>query len=278
MIDVEEFLASLIEIDRLVPRLQCMKFKHGFDNLVQKLESDIKAATVACEEVVKSRKFHQILHLILSVGNFMNSGSLLGRAAGFELPVLAKLNDLKSTDNKQTLLHSLVEILAERRPDLLKFGDELVHLHEAVHVSTDDVDETIKEIDGMLEFIREEITITKESDPTPDDTFVDVMSSFTSKCHDKLKVLMEMNKCMQIRCIEVADFFVFNLKNYRIAECFKDIATFKGLFAEKLIKIAKSRKSGNMKVQTRSLYKHSTVKVRDFRIKLHRLSTKGLYL
>lgn len=283
LIDVEEFLASVSEIDRLLPRLHCMKFKHGFDDVVQRLESDIKAATTACEQVVTCQKFHKILHFILSIGNFMNAGSYIGQAAAFELPVLANLNDVKSTDQRRTLLHSVVEILADKRPDLLNFGDELVHLHEAVHVNTDDVDEMIKEIDGMMEFIKAEIENINESDPASDDKFVDVMSSFTSKCHDKLQELMKMKKYMQIRCNEVANFFAFDIKKYRIAECFKDIATFKDLFAQKIIEITKSRKSEKITGRDRlnqkpTGCKESNVVCRDFKIKLDRLSTKGLYL
>lgn len=249
--------------------------------------TSIKATTTACEEVIECRKFHKILHLILSIGNFMNAGSYMGGAAAFELSVLTNLNDIKNTHNQQTLLHFLVEVLEEKRPDLLNFGEDLAYLHEAAHVNTDDVDEAIKEIDGMLEFVRAELENVIESPPTSDDKFIDVMSSFTSKCHEKLQELMKMQKYMHIRCNEVAYFFAFDIKNYRIMECFKDITRFKDLFAHKSIEIAKSRESGKMTRRNQRLYQKSTasdeykennVIGRDLSIKLKRLSAKGLYL
>jgi len=52
---------------------------------------DIVAATEACEEVKASKKFAQILELILLVGNYMNTGSKNGQAFGFEISFLPKV-------------------------------------------------------------------------------------------------------------------------------------------------------------------------------------------
>ena len=49
------------------------------------------AATAACEEVKSSKKFAQILELILLVGNYMNTGSKNGQAFGFEISFLPKV-------------------------------------------------------------------------------------------------------------------------------------------------------------------------------------------
>lgn len=308
LIDVEEFLASLCDIDRLLPRLRCMKIKGGFDDMSRKVEFDIKAVMVACKEVVTCQKFHKILRFILSIGNFMNAGSNIGHAAAFELPSLANLNDVKSTDNRQTLVHFLVETIEENSPDLLNFGDELIHVHEATHVNTNDVDKSINEIVESLEFIKTEIESANEFHPASDDTFIHEMSSFTSKCHAKLQELVKMKEYMDIRCIEVADFFSFEITKYPIAECFKDIETFKGLFAQKSMEIAKRRESVKMKrlfvqrsmeitkrresekMKVRAPISHQKMKgrapiphqrsgnCRDCIVKIHRLSRKGLCL
>jgi diaphanous 2 len=52
---------------------------------------DIVGGTAACEEVKASKKFAQILELILLVGNYMNSGSKNGQAFGFEISFLPKV-------------------------------------------------------------------------------------------------------------------------------------------------------------------------------------------
>lgn len=284
LIDVEEFLASLCDINRVLPRFHCMKFKICFADLVQKLETDIKAIIVCCEDVLACQKFHKILHLILSIGNFMNSGSCIGQATAFELPILANLNDVKGIDNQRTLLHSIIEIIEEKQPDLLNFVDELIHLHEATHVNTGEVNEAIKEMDGMLDFIKIELESAKETHHAPDDAFLDVMSTFALRSQEKLGELINMNKNMQIRCIQVAEFFAFDLKKYRVNECFKDIERFKVLFAQKSTEMIKNRKSEKMGDQTQGSHQKSAackerkVICRGFTIKLHKLSATGKYL
>ena len=52
---------------------------------------DIVAGTTACEEVRHSKKFAEILELILLLGNVMNSGSRNGQAFGFEISFLPKV-------------------------------------------------------------------------------------------------------------------------------------------------------------------------------------------
>ena len=53
------------------------------------------AATAACEEVRKSKKFAKLLELILLIGNIMNTGSKNAQSVGFDISYLPKLNNTK---------------------------------------------------------------------------------------------------------------------------------------------------------------------------------------
>lgn len=66
-------------------------FQHSYSIFCIYDWQDIVAATAACEEVKSSKKFAQILELILLVGNYMNSGSKNGQAFGFEISFLPKV-------------------------------------------------------------------------------------------------------------------------------------------------------------------------------------------
>lgn len=99
------------EDKRLLPRLKSLSFKHHYVEMMQDtkpvciqyffidiiyfeiLFQDIVAATAACEEVKKSKKFSRILELILLMGNYMNSGSKNGQAFGFEMSFLTKVRN-----------------------------------------------------------------------------------------------------------------------------------------------------------------------------------------
>ena len=53
---------------------------------------DVVAATCALEELKSSKKFGQILELVLLMGNYMNSGSHNAQSVGFEISYLTKVN------------------------------------------------------------------------------------------------------------------------------------------------------------------------------------------
>ena len=64
-------------------------------NSIQDCKPDIVAATAACEEVRKSKKFAKLLELILLIGNIMNTGSKNAQSVGFDISYLPKLNNTK---------------------------------------------------------------------------------------------------------------------------------------------------------------------------------------
>ncbi|KAJ8930937.1 hypothetical protein NQ314_016201, partial [Rhamnusium bicolor] len=88
--EAEQFCVKMSEVKRLLPRLKSLSFKHHYVEMVQDTKPDIVAATAACEEVKKSKKFARILELILLMGNYMNSGSRNAQAFGFEMSFLTK--------------------------------------------------------------------------------------------------------------------------------------------------------------------------------------------
>ncbi|QQP38857.1 Putative LOC100741633, partial [Caligus rogercresseyi] len=73
--EAEQFAISISGIKRLVPRLKSIMFQLRYPELVQDCKPDIVAATAACEEIRKSRKFAKVLEIILLIGNIMNTGS-----------------------------------------------------------------------------------------------------------------------------------------------------------------------------------------------------------
>ncbi len=61
---------------------------------MQDCKPDIVAATAACDEVRKSRKFAKILEIILLIGNIMNTGSKNAQSVGFDMSYLPKVREI----------------------------------------------------------------------------------------------------------------------------------------------------------------------------------------
>lgn len=96
--NVESFVASIGEIDQLIPRLHSMNLELCFDDIGRDINLDLVAGTTACEEILRSEKFVKIIELILLIGNYMNSGSFKSQAFGFDIPFLTMLQDIKDSD------------------------------------------------------------------------------------------------------------------------------------------------------------------------------------
>jgi hypothetical protein len=108
----EQFMWPFGKVPQLSERLKCFKYLVDFYPKVNDLEPDINTL-LKCSQYIKSdKRIEKILEIILHTGNFLNAGNnRLGAAMGFHLETLTKLNDTKTTDNKQTILDIIIEMI-----------------------------------------------------------------------------------------------------------------------------------------------------------------------
>lgn len=248
-VDAEEFLVDLCEIRRIVPRLNCIKFKICYNEILQSLQTRINIGIAACEDLINSEKLPRILGLILSIGNFMNSSKGKGEAIGFELPVLKKLIEIKDTENKKTLMNFLVETIESQFPEIMDFGDDLVHLDEAARLNVEYIKKTTQKLVESKEILKEELKHVKVPPILADDKFTEVMLPFFCQCCNELEVLTKRMQDMHNVYIKVAEYFAFDESKYSMEECFLDLKIFKDLFAQESANIANDHKPSCMNVR-----------------------------
>ncbi|XP_030763469.1 protein diaphanous [Sitophilus oryzae] len=225
----EQFCVEMSEVKRLLPRLKSISFKHHFVEMVHDTKPDIIAATSACEQVKKSKKFARILELVLLMGNYMNSGSKNAGAFGFEINFLTKLTGTKDIENKHTLLHYILETVETKWPDLLNFYDEMPHIDRASRVSLDTIQKTLKQMDNNLKNLKTDLQNNRipQSD---DDKFVDVMDKFAESASEQCDILQKMFKKMESLYSDLAEYYAFDKQKYTLEEFFTDLKTFKDNF------------------------------------------------
>merc|ERR1719481_2181948 len=221
--EAEQFAISLADIKRLVPRLKSLKFQLHYPELVQDCKPDIVAATEACQEVRRSRKFGKILELILLMGNIMNTGSKNEQSVGFDISYLPKLSNTKDRDNKSTLMHFLVETIEKSHPQLLSFYDELIHLDKAARVSCEIIMKTLKQMDNSIKNLETDLKNSARTVQDKDDKFEECMGSFAKDARDQYSILQAMATKMETLYAELAEYFVFDKQKYTLEEFFSDI-------------------------------------------------------
>lgn len=242
--DVEKFVAILEDIERLVPRLNCINFKLGFNELVENLKPNLEAGREACGEITASSKFREILSLILKIGNMMNSEK--GKTTGFDLAILAELHTVKSSNTKRTLLHFIVETIQQKYPALLNFSNELPHVEAAARLNTSYIEETIQTITTSSENLQNELKFVDAfQNKSLEDKFVDVMAPFSLECHDQVEVFIKMKNSYA----EVGDYFAFNVSKCPIQECLTVIKVLKDQFAKAFKDIMNESKANSQLIE-----------------------------
>ncbi|XP_015602184.1 protein diaphanous isoform X2 [Cephus cinctus] len=238
--EAEQFCVTISTIKRLQPRLKSLSFMLRYEELVQDVKPDIVAGTAACEEVKSSKKFAKILELILLLGNYMNSGSKNGEAFGFEISFLTKLTSTKDVDNKQTLMHYLVNTIERKFPECVSFSEELAHVDRASRVSLEQIQGTLRQMDANLRNLEQDLANSKVPQSN-EDKFVEVMTPFAKKARESYEVMQNMFKNMDSLYTDISEFFAFDKQKYTIEEFFTDIKTFKDNFMQAQKEIMKIR-------------------------------------
>jgi len=110
------------------------------------IKEDVRTINQGIMEVARSNKFKGILQLVLALGNCLNEGTFSGDANGFKVEGILKLKDTRSNTGNYTLLHYLVDLMEEKRPDLLKFAEQMPHLKPGAR---DRMTLIIQELNGL---------------------------------------------------------------------------------------------------------------------------------
>ncbi|XP_028145731.1 protein diaphanous isoform X2 [Diabrotica virgifera virgifera] len=229
--EAEQFCVKMSEVKRLLPRLKSLSFKHHYVEMVQDIKPGIVAATAACDEVKKSKKFARILELILLMGNYMNTGSKNAQAFGFEMSFLTKLTSTKDVSNKQTLLHYITETIENKFPDLLNFYDEMPHIDQASRVSLDTIQKALQQMDTSIRNLKTDLTNNRVPQ-SEEDKFLEVMEKFAEEAREQCDIMQKMLKKVENLYSDLAEYYVFDKQKYALEEFFVDLKTFKNSFLQ----------------------------------------------
>ncbi|XP_049678715.1 FH2 domain-containing protein 1-like [Accipiter gentilis] len=152
--DPELFMLLLTEVPSYTQRLELLVLKEDFFPRLTTLCGSIQILTDAAVELLECEELHTILHLILSAGNYLNSGSYAGSAAGFRLASLLKLPDTKANEPGVDLLHFVAMEAARVEKSLLDFPDKLRHVGPASRIEVAEVEGELRRLAGRLEGAR----------------------------------------------------------------------------------------------------------------------------
>ncbi|XP_051265961.1 formin isoform X1 [Dicentrarchus labrax] len=105
----EQFLYELSQIPDFAGRAHCIIFQSAFIEGIGSIQRKLNTVNSVCEALLESDSVRGLVGLVLALGNHMNGGSRVrGQADGFGLEILPKLKDVKSRDNRISLVDYVV--------------------------------------------------------------------------------------------------------------------------------------------------------------------------
>ncbi|XP_029937727.1 formin isoform X1 [Myripristis murdjan] len=105
----EQFLYELSQIPDFSGRAHCIIFQSVFLDSISSIRRKVEIVSNVCKELLECNSLRDVMGLVLAFGNYMNGGNRTrGQADGFGLEILPKLKDVKSRDNRISLVDYVV--------------------------------------------------------------------------------------------------------------------------------------------------------------------------
>ncbi|CAM9121700.1 unnamed protein product, partial [Choristocarpus tenellus] len=129
--DVQQFMVLTARMPRYKNRLDCLTFMQSCEGSASLIDEKLILVQEAIMGVGESPKLKRIIEVVLAIGNFLNEGTRNGDARAIKLDSLLKLNTVKTTDQKKTLLHFFCEWAKNNEPHLLDLYQDVEKSQEA---------------------------------------------------------------------------------------------------------------------------------------------------
>jgi hypothetical protein len=155
----ERFFRSVGKIPRLMERVGALDVAIAFDDEAGELEAKLAGLSKALQDVENAPSFREILRVVLSVGNYMNGGTVRGLAHGFDLQFLTKLTTIKTNNGtRKTLIHFVASIGESSAPGIVDaLEGELGSAHDCTTVSLTQLIGDVRKLRSRVDKVQREL-------------------------------------------------------------------------------------------------------------------------
>lgn len=156
------FMMNLAQLGGLRGKMLCALAAKSFNEEAVEVIRNMDTFANIPNEILNSAKLKTVLDAVLTLGNFLNSGTGRGGAHGFKLEALAMLNTVKDK-NGDTLLDYLIAILESTAPGLIPL-DDMPTVPRSKEISLDAIGEEVQALLESINNVSEQIKTIPESD------------------------------------------------------------------------------------------------------------------
>ena len=241
-------------------RLKAIRFKNTYSKKSVEILALIDYFFKGFDFIKNNKNFHKYLEIMLAHGNYMNGITAKGGAFGFQLTSLTKFYDMKSKDNKSTLLQYIVEFIMDEvdkttlnfMPFFELFDKMQITLIQESYNGLKDKFQSVEALKKMLD--------TKKDDMDEDDKTEEFLGGFYDHASKTIKFVGEKIDAINAQYEDIVKFL--GLKKMDIEkfillmrEFYKKTVEALKLYKEKIAREEKQKKAEEDKKKKSNLKK-----------------------
>lgn len=255
---VERFMMTMKKEEQIIWMCEALLFEHQFFTELRAIEKQIEELTLMMKRLRENNTLKLLLKLVLEIGNLANydygrSSSTVrmkGKALGFKMDSLIKLQDVKSVDRKTNLMNYLAMISEERDTEIRSKIDEFADLSRLKFSDTGSITETLISLNRGLDKMKNENMESTQNSRIEE--FRKKQRAFIDKAQEDIDSVNTKMEAMQESWIQTSSFFGENPKERKIEELFMILDQFFRNFKEACV-----QNGAKLKVHREKLKDHS---------------------
>ena len=184
----DKFCRMLVSIENCQKILNILLFKKQLSGKISNMLLQIKVLKETVISINNSEQFKSVLFILRQIGNYLNTGTSNGKALGFNINSLSKLDSIKGINKEKTsLLETLTLIIKKDNSGLINFYKDFKKLEESKNCFKDEIDKTVVELKTMIN------KILKEKETNNEDylVFINSVEQYTSAKMDCLELSLQ---------------------------------------------------------------------------------------
>ena len=216
----EQLCTMLVSIEKCQKIIKILIFKKQLSGKVSNILIQIKILQEAITSINNSEQFKSILFILRQMGNYLNMGTSIGKAFGFSVNSLSKLDSIKGINKEKTsLLEYLILMIKKDNPELIYFYKDFKNLEQSKNCIKEEIDKNIMEIKGIIN------EIIKEKDATNKDylMFIDNVVKYTKAKMDCLELSL---KFLNDEIEKTIEMFGENKSKFNVNEFIRNVDNF----------------------------------------------------
>lgn len=227
----EQFFRAISEVPRVGARIDLFLFKLRFDAMIDEITNQLTLCESMIHTLRNSKNLHQLMALILKLGNYLNGGTAKGGAWGFKLDTINKLKNTKSQDNLYTLLHYIILLVQSNTQytPVLAFLQDLDPLHSASRIEMSVLQSEVNKVKATNTKLKTELSAVPKTDT---DRFSSIMNEFQSVLNTQSQSLTQRMSQLENDVSATIKFYCEDPSSMTMESLFKAFMQFRDDFAD----------------------------------------------